>query len=52
MKSKKIEDYLNNLRFKKKLFGGLNEEDVWKKIKKLDELYQKEIDCIQNEQEK
>ena len=42
MKSKKIEDYLNNLRFKKKLFGGLNEEDVWKKIKKLDELYQKE----------
>lgn len=52
MKSKEIEDYLNKLKFKKRTFGGLDEADVWRKIKKLDELYQKEVDRIIIEQEK
>jgi hypothetical protein len=44
MQSEEIEKYLKNLKFKKNIFGGLDEADVWKKIKKLDELYQKELE--------
>lgn len=46
MESEEIKNYLENLKFKRKVFGGLDEEDVFKKIKKLDELYQKEIEII------
>lgn len=41
---KEIADYLKNIKFRKKLFGGADEYDVWRKIKKLDEMYQKEIE--------
>lgn len=46
MESKEISSYLKSLKFKKKIIGGIDEEDVWKKIKKLDELYQKELDYM------
>ena len=42
MESIEISQYLKNLKFKKNFIGGLDEEDVWKKIRKLDEMYQKE----------
>ncbi len=51
MKSNEINEYLKNLKFKKTIIGGLDEEDVWKKIKKLDEMYQKELDYIKKEYE-
>lgn len=31
--------WLKEVRFRKKLFGGVNEQDVWKKIEKLNEMY-------------
>lgn len=34
-----ITNWLGEVRFRKQLFGGVNEEDVWKKIQQLDELY-------------
>lgn len=51
MKSNEINEYLKNLKFKKTIIGGLDEEDVWKKIKKLDEMYQKELDYIKKKYE-
>lgn len=51
MESKEISSYLKSLKFKKKIIGGIDEEDVWKKIKKLDELYQKELDYMKKEYE-
>lgn len=38
----KIARYLRQLRFKKKLFG-VDEADVWKKIEKLNEMYEAAI---------
>lgn len=35
----KIIDWLKGVRFQKQLFGGINEEDVWKKIHQLNEMY-------------
>lgn len=35
----KIIDWLKKVRFQKQLFGGINEEDVWKKIYQLNEMY-------------
>ncbi len=49
MESKEICEYLKNLKFKKCIIGGLSEEDVWKKIKKLDEMYQLELEKIKQE---
>lgn len=51
MKSNEISEFLKSLKFKKKPIGGIDEEDVWKKIKKLDELYQKELDYMKKEYE-
>ena len=51
MESKEISSYLKSLKFKKKIIGGIDEADVWKKIKKLDELYQKELDYMKKEYE-
>lgn len=36
----KIEKWLKKLRFRKKLFGGVCEQDVWKKISELNEMYE------------
>ncbi|NMA64839.1 MAG: signal peptidase I [Clostridiaceae bacterium] len=35
----KIEKWLKKLRFRKKLFGGVSEQDVWKKIGELNEMF-------------
>lgn len=50
---KAIYDYLNNVRFKRKLFGGLDEADVWKKIEELNRLYEKALlaDRIRRDEE-
>lgn len=34
-----IINWLREVRFRKQLFGGVNEQDVWKKIEKLSEMY-------------
>ena len=34
-----IAQYLKTVKFRKKMLGGLDEMDVWKKIRLLDELY-------------
>ncbi len=43
---KDISNYLNNIKFKKKIFGGIDEVDVWNKIEKLNleykQLYEKQ----------
>lgn len=36
----KINAFLQKVRFKKQLFNGVSEADVWKKINELNELYQ------------
>ena len=36
----KIADWLEKVRFRKKFFGGIDEEDVWKKIDELNSMYQ------------
>lgn len=35
-----IAKWLKEVRFRKKLFGGVNEQEVWKKIEKLNEMYE------------
>lgn len=35
-----IQQWLKKVRFKKSLFGGVNEVDVWKKIAELNGLYE------------
>ena len=37
---KKIAAWLEQLRFRKQLFGGVSEQEVWKKIEELNELYE------------
>ena len=36
---KKIAQWLKQVKFRKTLFGGVDERDVWKKIGELNELY-------------
>lgn len=40
-----IEEYLRTLRFRKYLFRGVLEKDVWKAIAKLNELYDNALVC-------
>lgn len=37
---KSIREWLNQVRFKKALFGGVQEADVWKKISELNAMYE------------
>lgn len=37
---KEIEEWLENVRFRKQFFGGVSEQDVWKKISELNEMYE------------
>lgn len=46
-----IAEELKKVRFKKKLFGGVSEEDVWRTIEQLQKDYQKVFDA-QSEQNK
>lgn len=39
-KIKEIAEWLDKVRFRKKFFGGLDEEDVWKKIDELNSMYE------------
>ena len=36
-----IKDWLENVKFKRKLVGGVDEQDVWAKINELNNLYEK-----------
>ena len=36
-----IEAWLKRVKFKKRLFGGVDEADVWRKIEELNALYEK-----------
>lgn len=41
MKNKnEIAEWLENIRFRKQFFGGVSEQDVWKKIGELNDMYQ------------
>ena len=35
-----LNDWLKTVRFRKKLFGGVAEEDLWKKLQELNDLYE------------
>lgn len=37
---KQITKWLEGLRFKKQVFGGVNEQDVWKKLEELNGMYE------------
>lgn len=39
----RIIDFLKNVKFRKQIFGGVQEADVWKKIGELNELYRQGI---------
>lgn len=39
----RIVEWLKKVRFRKKLFGGVSEKDVWKKLGELNEMYQKAL---------
>lgn len=36
---KRIAEWLKKVRFRRCLFGGVNEKDVWKKIEELNRMY-------------
>lgn len=36
----KIINWLKEVKFKKQLFGGIDEQDVWKKINQINEMYE------------
>lgn len=38
---RQISDWLKTVKFKRKLLGGVDEADVWKKIEELNALYEK-----------
>ena len=40
-----ILEWIKTIKFKKKLIGGLDEEDVLKKIEELNRLYEKALMC-------
>ena len=40
---KHISDFLANLKFRKQVFGGVRETDVWKKIGKLNDMYRQAL---------
>ena len=39
----RIADWLNRVRFRRQLFGGVSEKDVWKKIGELNEMYKRAL---------
>lgn len=39
----KIADWLERLKFRKRIFGGVDERDVWKKIGELNDKYQEAL---------
>ena len=39
----KIKSFLQKVKFRKRLFGGISEKDVWKKIGELNEMYRQAL---------
>jgi len=39
----RVTEFLKNVKFRKQIFGGVQEADVWKKIGELNELYRQGI---------
>lgn len=44
-KIKEIAEWLDKVRFRKKFFGGLDEQDLWKKIDELNTMYQAALEA-------
>ncbi len=42
---KKISEWLESVRFRKQFFGGISENDVWKKINELNQMYQAALEA-------
>lgn len=40
---REIAQWLEKVRFRKKFFGGVSEQDVWKKINELNEMYEEAL---------
>lgn len=40
LEQEKIIDWLEKIKFQKKFIGGVDEQDVWKKIHELNEMYE------------
>lgn len=40
LEQEKIIDWLKKVNFRKKFFGGVDEQDVWRKIQELNEMYE------------
>ena len=38
-----ITDFLKQMKFRRKIFGGVDERDVWQKIEQLNELYKQAL---------
>lgn len=38
-----IAEWLKTVRFRKQLFGGVSEQDVWQKFEQLNEMYEKAL---------
>ena len=39
----KIRDFLQKVKFRKRIFGGVSEKDVWTKIGELNEMYRQAL---------
>ena len=39
----KIKGFLQKVKFRKRIFGGISEKDVWKKIGELNEMYRQAL---------
>lgn len=44
-KIKEIAEWLDKVRFRKKFFGGLDEQDLWKKIDELNTMYEAALEA-------
>ncbi len=40
---KKVSDFLQKVKFRKRIFGGVSERDVWTKIGELNEMYRQAL---------
>lgn len=40
---KKISEFLQKVKFRKRIFGGVSEKDVWMKIGELNEMYRQAL---------
>ena len=50
-KFNEIREWIKSVSFKKTMFGGVDEADVWRKIDELDNLYEKALIAVATENE-